>query len=672
VPFDYGSDALSHHMAIKSVLDHGWYWKNALLGMPTGLEMYDCPFVLGDSFHLLVLKLIGLFTRSSSLATNLYFLLGFPLATLTMVVALRRLRVSFPAALVAGVLFAFLPFHMQRGEVHIFIATYYAVPLLMLVALWLGEPVTLLAPAQRRRAVASVAICLLVSTTGMYQAFFACVLLLLAGAVAAARHRSVRHGLAALALVGVIGLSLGVAAAPVLAYERVHGPNPATVVKRSFSESEVFGLKISHLVLPRLNHRVERLAKLNRIYVNLPLENNSSALGLVGTAGFLSLLAFLLLRRRRDTEAGLADRLAELNLGAVLFATVGGFGVVFAVLVTPQFRGQNRIFPFVACLSLAAVALGLDRLQRRWRRVAWAACALVLLAGLYDQTSKKDVRDYAAAAREFNSDRDMVKAIEARVPRGAMIFQLPFVSFPERGYDQLRPYFHSATLRWSFPAMSGRETATWLQQIAALPNAELLDAVARAGFDGILIDRKEYGRAGPLEAGLTVLLNQVAFVSANGRYSFFGTAVHRQDLRGRVTEPVWNEQVQGLMHPLWVGYGAGFFPAEQVGAVTMHFCGADGTLELLNRSTRPRSALLSFKAISASPGPARIALSGPLAETVNAAPEVAVVRTIGVAPGRSLLRVRADGAAVPHGKPEGGRSAVFRVEGLSLLYLDPE
>src|SRR5690242_20382529 len=81
VPFDYGGDALSFELVVKSVVDHGWYLSNPDVGAPFGLEMHDFPFA--DSLHLVVIKVMSWFSHDWALLFNLYFLLGFPLITVS-------------------------------------------------------------------------------------------------------------------------------------------------------------------------------------------------------------------------------------------------------------------------------------------------------------------------------------------------------------------------------------------------------------------------------------------------------------------------------------------------------------------------------------------------------------------------------------------------------------
>src|SRR6202011_3378560 len=93
--------------------------------------------------------------------------------------------------------------------------------------------------------------------------------------------------------------------------------------------------------------------------------------------------------------------------------------------------------------------------------------------------------------------------IEAVVPPGAMLFELPYQGFPEAGpvqamadYEPLRPYLHSHALRWSYPAMRGRADARWIREISGHAPARLLDEISEVGFQGIVIARPGYADSG--------------------------------------------------------------------------------------------------------------------------------------------------------------------------------
>jgi phosphoglycerol transferase len=201
---------------------------------------------------------------------------------------------------------------------------------------------------------------------------------------------------------------------------------------------------------------------------------------------------------------------------------VGGFGSLFALLVSPQIRTYCRLNVFIAFVALFAGVLLLDRLGRVRPRLTILGAGLAFILGLLDQTTP--VHSNPATASRYFSDGELVDRIEKEVPAGAMIFELPFGTFPESidDYELVRPYLHSRSLRWSYPAMHGREGETWARNVATLAPADLLSALRRSGFAGILIDRDLYrDRGAALEAGVTALLGGAAQASRDGNLAFF-------------------------------------------------------------------------------------------------------------------------------------------------------
>jgi len=538
VPFRYGGDGLLPALEVKAIADNGWCLTIPQLGAPSELRMHDFPPQF-DSAHLLAIKLMSALVHDWALIFNLYFILGFPLIALSALAVFRHFGISRSAAVAASILYAFLPSRLIKGQAHLFLDTFFQVPLAILLVLWVcGDAPPLardrgaedLAPGldfRSRRSVVAVGIAILVGATGLYYAFFSVCLLLVGGAWAAIRRRRTHNLLAGLMLAGVVALAIGVQSIPTVAYRAQHGVN-SQVANRLPGEAEVYGLRISQLLLPVPGHRVPYLRNLEERYkatAPMPGEFLSTSLGFFGSVGFLILLARSLLGSRRktgDDSADLLRPLAVLNLTAVLLGTVGGFGSLFALLISPQIRTYCRLNVFIAFFALFAVIVCVDRL--RGFRSPWTllGAGLGLLLGVLDQTTP--MHRSAAIADRYRSDGDLVSQIEREVPPSAMIFELPFGTFPESidDYDLVRPYLHSRTLRWSYPAMRGREGDTWARNLSALRPADLLVALRQSGFSGILIDRDHYSdRGANIEAGMTALLGRSPEVSRDGNLAFF-------------------------------------------------------------------------------------------------------------------------------------------------------
>jgi hypothetical protein len=549
VPYSYPGDGNLHDGFVKTLLDHGWYWHNPNLGAPTGQQLFDYPVLNGDTLNVLLLKLLGAFGLDMAAVINLFFLSTFFLVGLSAYLVLRRFTVSGPVAIVCSILYALLPYHFFRGEDHLFLSAYYAVPLgaYLVLALLGGEPLfarrtaggrALLSYASRRTLV-TLGLCAVVALASgsFYYSAFTVVLMTAAALLRAVGARSVRPLAEGGAVVAVILVLSVVLLAPTLAYRARHGTNQQ-VAHRNALESELYGLKPAQLVLPIAHHRIGKFASLRQRYDSWSSRTEatvSATLGLVATVGLLWLLAISVLQLaspgRRvaptlDRQAGTAA------LVALFFAWTGGLATLVAA-VYPQIRAWNRLSIFIGFFALIAVGLLLDRglaVLRSWRAgglLAGVALCVVLAIGILDQTSSASVPPYRTLAAEWRSDEGFVRAIDARLPDGAMVFQLPYVPFPETApvnrmvdYDELRGYLHSDDLRWSYGAVKGRADPD--AALAAEPVPALVRDVAAAGFAGIYVDRFGYtDQAAQLEGELAAALGTKPLVSENGRLSFF-------------------------------------------------------------------------------------------------------------------------------------------------------
>jgi phosphoglycerol transferase len=155
--------------------------------------------------------------------------------------------------------------------------------------------------------------------------------------------------------------------------------------------------------------------------------------------------------------------------------------------------------------------------------------ALVAALGVFDETSVGYVPDYPRAEAAYRSDADFVARIEASLPAGAMVFQLPYLPFYEspplhrmQDYEPARFYLHSRELRWSYGAMKGREAAAWQEGVVRRPLPRALERVVLAGFAGLTVDRFGYADGGrETEKQIDAVAGPHAFTSADGRFVLY-------------------------------------------------------------------------------------------------------------------------------------------------------
>jgi hypothetical protein len=428
----------------------------------------------------------------------------------------------------------------------------------------------------RRQIVSAVLICALVGSALSYYAFFGGYFLCVAAIVSAIRFKRPARLAWGIGLAAVIFVVLIINTSPNWLYAMRYGRN-AEVRDRRPAEAEIYGLKMTHLLLPMSGHRLKFLRDIRQTYDRSTpyYEGGTASLGTVGDLGFIFLLGWLFCSPQGWADAELFDALAVLTLSAVLLGTVGGVGAIFNFLVSPEMRAYNRISVYIAFFALFAAALLLDA-GKQWMgggKIAtylWPGLlGVILCLGILDQTIPSFAWDYARAKSRYEIEQDFVTRIEASVPSGAMIFQLPNVRFLNtrpieamHEYDELKGYLHSRSLRWSSGAMRGRPEALWAERNGldigaeqADPGAEgnrtinvqlppqALNTLAFAGFSGIYVDR--YGfwdRGGSITSQLQSLLGETPIVSKDRRLAFFNLSAFAQALRAKYTPEQWEAE----------------------------------------------------------------------------------------------------------------------------------
>lgn len=366
----------------------------------------------------------------------------------------------------------------------------------------------------------------MIANNGMiYYPFYGCFLLCGVALCLLLKKRSFKALLAPVITVAEIAAWVAVAFVPTVVGMLVGaGGSVTSGAIRGQTGGDIYGLRISSLLLSPNGFGLERGARfINGYRTSLANEegimyneNSMGYLGVIGVIGFFLLVVVLLLGSAWHGRAETGDRLwmlARLNLGAVLFATISGFGAIITIFVR-MIRGHTRISPYIAFVCILAVILCgeeiLRRLQGKKLAAAAAAMAVLFIYAYWEQQGFFQP-DYAGVQATWASDAAFVQEIEAQAGEGAMIYQLPYMKSFENGsvnkmadYTLYRGALHSDTLRWSYGAPVGSENDTWNKATSELEPAAMVEELRAQGFAGIYIDRDGYEEADwqELEAAL--------------------------------------------------------------------------------------------------------------------------------------------------------------------------
>ncbi len=686
IPFSYGGDAQTFLLFIKSIVEEGWVLNNRNVGMPYGFTLYDFP--LSEAFTFLLIKFFSLFTSDHGLIFNLFFIIHFPFTAVTSYFVFRHFGIRWLIAMVGALLYTFIPYHLTRSQGHCFYAGFYAVPLIIMVALWIAEESLGLNELinwrqNYKKILASLLICLLLASTGtFYYAFFGCALLLSVGILVAVRHRHLRQLLLPIALIGFIVFGLAANVSPNLLYFYKNGT--VGVVERSPADAETMGLKITQLLLPASGHRVEAWAEIKRQYDAQPFttENTDSSLGVVGSIGFLILLGWLLFghTRKRETEYEnswlLLNHLSILNLTAVLVATIGGFGSLVAFFVLPQIRSYNRIVVYIAFFAIFTMVILAHKLAQKWGTAIWqvVVSAIVLIGFLYvgilDQVSPRLSRlAYEGMKVVYQKDGEFVSNVEKSLPTGAMIFQFPYIPFPEGGtkgsmldYDLLKGYLHSHKLRWSYGSMRGRSSDLWQQQLISKPLPEQVQTLAYAGFNAIYVDRAGYqDKAVEMEKQLQNLLLVNPIQSSDQRLAVYDLSAYTSKLQSELPPTEWDAKHEAALHPLFFSWAKGFYGPEGTGESSWRWCKKEGELRLINTGMTPKTITVEMKLKSENDGKLNIKSNFFNEVLLLTQAPLLFSKTLTIPPGQYTIHFSCNASRV--NAPNDSRELVFNVSG---------
>jgi phosphoglycerol transferase len=630
VPFGYGGDGLQHARDAKTIVQTGWVQTTPRLGAPFGQELYDFP-VSGDNGNYLIMKLMALITSDWALIVNAFFLFSFYTVGWAAYLCLRWLRCGRLSAGVCAILFAFAPYHFGRGSGHLLLSSYFVVPIAALLAVRAASGRSLVhwksrspeAPQRTRwqairhhlgATLPWLVLCAACASFGSYYTFFAMITILLAGIVVAATRRSVRMIVIAVGYELAIGAVFVFNLLPNLLYRRAHGTD-FEVARRLPAELDLYGLRLIQMVTPVPGEIFAPMRSAAQELLKGYPSEQSQFFGLVGAAALLAMLAWLAVLIVRgglavedDGRLQVRALLAFLCVAWILIATTGGLDWFATLVGFTQLRAWNRVSILLMFLVLAWLALTVGPLVHRWvalsprRRALVPALALVVVVvGLVDQGSTSLVTLPNAYVTSFDSDKAFFTGIEAELPQGSMVYQLPYRPYPESpptygsaDYDLLRPYLQTESLRWSYGGMKGRES-DWQEQLQGLSAADLTRDILAVGYQAYVIDLAGYPDYGAqIERDITTVTGRQPRHSADQRWSFF-------DLTGLA--PTFGSpaalaalKAQLLDEPRVTFQGC--YGWEGTGTNRLTWCGPSGTIEVVDPKPTGRPQVLTASVAS--------------------------------------------------------------------------
>jgi phosphoglycerol transferase len=624
------------------------------LGAPFVANWNDYPSVEEGVFvwYSIFVRLFGIFVGS-----NLALLSAHLLAAGSFYFVGRTLGYAKIWSFAGAILFSMSRFAFARCLWHLVLTFYWHVPLGLLVVWWcLSTNVS----ADRRKRIACVLIAVLHGVQYVYFTGIFCQFLLIAALLCLIRRDGWVRVLFPLCLVGTVLVTFVIMNADTFYYSIVNGPNSAAV-QRDYRALETLALRPVELFLPTLHHLDWLQDKTHRAYYWQTMfqqgENTSPYLGIVAIGALVYLLWVCIRSIARADTKGIP--LSAWGIAWILaFSILGGVNGLIGVFGFVLFRGANRYSIVILALALLFLVRELTRLTRGWRaRTVCLGAAALLLVGLWDQIPPSPSRaEIHKAHNQVASDGRITASLEAALPRGAMIFELPVADYPEVGpieamldYEHFRPYLQTRFLRFSYGSDKGRTRERWQSELFRFGTSDAVNTLEKYGFAAVLINRNGYrDRAESL----------IADLRSSGRSEILARS---DDLLCIALHPIADPLLPPEFDQNWYG-------PEGSTAERWRWSMGDAKLILYNAESRPRNVRLAFslgcvqsRKIEVYAGAARIYA----ASLDPAQPATPVEMNLSLQPGKNQFNFRSDRPAQLPGNGD-LRKLAFSVKNLTI------
>ena len=602
VPILYAGDGLLSLMSFQNMKEGFWYLKSSHLGFPFSQDLHDFP-AAADTVNLLISRLLVSLTGDIGLTFNIQYFFSYFSGFLGAYIGSRIIRLSPIHALFIGFIYAFLPYHYLHGASHLYLSSYWMIPIWLSVAIkeittpgWIlglenGTEFNLRQFICKSRTLLLLALTVFSASAGFYYSMFFVLATGFFGLLEVVRDRGVRNfGLLIMSSLGafVIGLQI----LPILFFQRSMGEN-IEAVQRSLGEVRFYSLDITKLFLPIRDHRLTLVSDwVNSLDVSLRDGEYAEPLGLLLALSFVTLLIIYVFRTKSRDQFSFLAPLAQVQLFFLAVSIVGGGGYFLGILGFTQIRVWSRITIVLAFPALVFLFQLAQLFANRFKKVRSQYLLFILLAAFQflDSTPTSLAPEYATTSQEWNRDKRIANVIHDSISPQAKIFQLPIVKFPESpptfqqaDYEHLRMYLHVPSAYFSYGGVKGRESQ-WLNRLSKDPMT-LFTQIALVGFDAVWIDSRGFESNPSALSQFAEKELGVSLISAeNSPFALYDIRNFSATLKKTMTLEEQDEIKRQLLTQISVSPSGGMSILETDGLNEWFWSSSSGILNIQNSS----------------------------------------------------------------------------------------
>lgn len=504
-------DGAAMAMHIRSIQENGLsgLYYNPRIGAPNkGSHLVDAngvDFMLG----LMIWLLDKVFHPSTARLYYYTLIFTFVAVAWSMSLLFKKLNVNVWVNFVFSSLYALGPYHFYRYLGHMAIGNAFTVPLAILLCLYI---IGIVNDNTKKERIQYAIYGLMVGLGCAYFTFFAFVIMSVAVLMKLLISKSIRQTMDRIWVFGITVLGFLLSRLPAIILNMEKGKNSIGFA-RSAAEQEIYGLKIIQMLLPVSYSKVDFLRKMTADY-NVSgvqvTENVMSSLGIIASIGFCVLCGLFFYsfftkelyknHGRWMHDWKLIDFLSVSTLSLVLAGSIGGFGEIFNIIVTPQIRCYNRASIYITCFGVIIMAYLVNCLCQRKRGIAAVLAVILLIIGLYDQVVVNDAKNGQVLTVALqDSYEKFFGEVQTVMGDDAMIYELPYMSYPEAAPinglvsgKHFVGYLLTEGIRWSYGGIKGRDKKARKLNIDNGMSYTFLNKLLKAGFDAVYIDMDGY------------------------------------------------------------------------------------------------------------------------------------------------------------------------------------
>lgn len=537
IPIGYGGgDTMSSIINSRLLNEQLWFAQRPRMGAPDGTDTYDIPASLLHNADLVVLKFCNIITADPMFAYNLSIYFMHYIAAIIAFFVFKELGIMRWLATCVSIVFGFMPYIAMRIAHYQLIAIYF-VPLTVLLCIWLFERQDVLRPGKgffkNKRNIWSLVFIVLIANNGIaYYPFFSCYLLGVVAIIKLLQTKKIKSMIPSIVAIMGICFCIILEMVPMFIYHMQNGRNAVAVVREGFIGAEMYEMKLMQLFMPSNSKLASVFSERIEQYNNLTptvTENTTSYLGIFAIVGMLALIIYFFVRKT-DAITKRIHFLSVLLLFMLFLVAGNGIGVAFTLFVSDSIRGYCRGVVFIFFIILLGFAHIIQELcsGNREKMIKGFTIALAVVS-LWESIPFSN-EALLSDTEVYYSDRDFIQTIEANVEAGSMIYQLPYLPYPEGGlireledYDLSIGVALSDTLKWSFGSIKGRKTDCLLKELSELDIDVQISRVKELGFAAIYIDRRAYTKEEyeKLEREIEYVVGSKKFISRDEKLVCF-------------------------------------------------------------------------------------------------------------------------------------------------------